>query len=524
MSSTFAKRTPKRKIPDLYNNQFSVDKRQKLTDEIVLTNRLVDVVDITNNKVPDTRVSYQLIDQIIDNINKFLQTSDDRYMINNYYDLEALNPVANIARIIKGVRRNPNTGNYDIIAYAVNPERIVVSNLVISTIYRYLMDKNFQELKGPNGHDEIYYAIVLIMMRMSDQSFDALKAKFWPKSASAITNFISIVQSQRDECVLSLISNDIVVPFGSFKYLLKSNEVQIQSKMVSYVSSSIMDYWYDNVSRYLSLIRENVNNTTDEFNTYYGGCYYPMIENDVINYETLEPSTTIYLTGTACVGKSSVLGAFKTTSRGGLGGFNMKCISTEQAAALNAAVNELSFMNVIGDRGTIDNILWTWIMANINTNPDDYLKSFVIWLDNTFNILSLMHFMREQVTIIVDPNPEANRLRMMERGTGGDADRSRIRSYPLIQSFAYYAFGRLVGWNIHQTQYEDGLWKPNYSSVVEFFKNSLEFKKMYNLSLRDTIKQFKPNVTFQEYPLPAPSPASYSVLGFSDAKAYNIYK
>lgn len=503
----------KRKIPW---NDGEIEKLQSDAKSVIDTVKNFDVVGIVSKNIPDMKISQDMVDGILRKLDENL-IKPIKKTFSGYYDLDAENHVAHLAKVIYYTDCN------NIKAFANGPSRIHVDDSVVDTLFRYLMDKNFMESKSNSKkYDSIYYSIIIILSRLSNDKFNDLKNKYWSYDCDSLLKFLDIFEEIRDSIIFSVVDESLVIPFGTFKYLDKAKSQKIQTETIGLtLGSRLTDEWYEEVNSYVEILKNNGENITVKFR----GKKDPMITFE--NYDTrkIQPIPVIYLTGTACVGKSTALNDYATVSRGDLGGFTMKGISVEQAASLNAAVNELAYMeNVVGDRGTIDNVLWTWIMANIKTKPEDYVKSFVIWLENTFNEASLTRYIKELVVIIVDPNSKMNSKRMIARGSGGDADRGRINSYPTVQSFAFFAFARLVGWFVEQTQYNNGIWVPDYSEIRDTLKKYLEFKKGYLDAIEPVVKKFKPNSERVMFCIPATTPCNYSVLSYAHAKALNIFK
>ncbi|XP_025196791.1 MATH and LRR domain-containing protein PFE0570w-like [Melanaphis sacchari] len=162
-----------------------------------------------------------------------------------------------------------------------------------------------------------------------------------------------------------------------------------------------------------------------------------------------------YITGTACCGKTSMLNKLKNEnnwivpSRGDLGGFGGKCNSPALVASMHAAIDfALSHYNgcMIGDRGPLDNYLWTFIMpmfeklANINDCIEFVqilVYEFLNFLNYSQNELSLAYYANHDVLIMVDPFYENTHRRMMSRFSGNDAHRSNIPFYALVQNIVY---------------------------------------------------------------------------------------
>lgn len=171
-----------------------------------------------------------------------------------------------------------------------------------------------------------------------------------------------------------------------------------------------------------------------------------------------------YITGVACTGKTTILRELEANgwtirSRGQLGTFGGKSRAPAYVASLHAAL-DYSYKKcagfMIGDRGPIDNPLWTIIMQLCdpkykNCMVHELLKFF----DRTFNELVVRYHAEFQTVVFLDTMPIKNRQRMLKRGEGGDVQRGRIAHYVEAQFMAYYIFAVLFGHKIMLLPYRD---------------------------------------------------------------------
>lgn len=178
-------------------------------------------------------------------------------------------------------------------------------------------------------------------------------------------------------------------------------------------------------------------------------------QNDVKKFINHTHNHAISITGTACVGKTSILNdalaivqSFDPNAKiyksGRLGGFSDK--DFEQIRALSyqytmISVKETYFTSIL-DRSPLDNIFWRFILPLMNTQ-----KSMV---DEFIEILPLMtHFdmkclEREPIIYIIDSDVEKVRDRMRKRLTGTDAVRAMIENYVPAQNMVYGVFAKLT--------------------------------------------------------------------------------
>lgn len=108
------------------------------------------------------------------------------------------------------------------------------------------------------------------------------------------------------------------------------------------------------------------------------------------------------------------------------------------------------------DRGDIDNIIWVFIMTACNPKmKNNLVNELFAFLNAHFNEASITGFIQERGVIFIDPYPNLNSKRMMERGQNGDAYRSRLHMYNYAQFITYYTIGRLFGWPIYVVPYNN---------------------------------------------------------------------
>lgn len=188
-----------------------------------------------------------------------------------------------------------------------------------------------------------------------------------------------------------------------------------------------------------------------------------------------------FLTGVACVGKSTFLEGLKQhgfiiRSRGDIGSFAGKSHSATQIASLHGSMEyALRLTDCIGDRGPIDNPLWTAIMPLCDVQYQ--ANAVMLMLNKIMTMLNenvIRYYMQQKGVIFIETSIAHNRLRMLKRNEGGDCHRARIKQYVPIQSLAYYTVGRLFGWKIICTPYINGEFTPQkyqkyIPEILEYF-------------------------------------------------------
>lgn len=207
-----------------------------------------------------------------------------------------------------------------------------------------------------------------------------------------------------------------------------------------------------------------------------------------------------YVTGVACCGKTTLLSKLQRLgwaikSRGNLGTFAGKSKAPAHVAALHAATDHACRAGsgfVIGDRGPIDNPLWTAIMQLCDPKYEDAMVSKLLqFFDHTFNELVVRYHGGFDVVVFLDPFPSRNRKRMLMRCEKGDAQRGRMRQYVPAQFMAYYMFACLFGFEIVLVPYT-----PNGAFDVQaHHRNGQLLEEYYGRACESNTKLVDPVVS-----------------------------
>lgn len=224
------------------------------------------------------------------------------------------------------------------------------------------------------------------------------------------------------------------------------------------------------------------------------------LKNICDDVEAIRGTSSIkFITGQACCGKTTLLNEFRKLgwhiySRGDCGSFGGKATNPAQVGCLHSALEfVLSRSDVIGDRGTIDNILWAFIMEACDpkkkfTLVDDMFKFF----NANFNEPAIANFISQRGAIFIDPLPYKNADRMLCRSTEGDSYRSRIDQYPKVQFIVYYTAARLFGWRVFCVPYDAN---QNFNPQ-QYINIGASLQKYFGPAIptnRDFVRFAKPN-------------------------------
>jgi hypothetical protein len=207
-----------------------------------------------------------------------------------------------------------------------------------------------------------------------------------------------------------------------------------------------------------------------------------------------------FLTGTACVGKSTFLKELKprgieTFSRGSLGSFAGK---SKCAVSINNLYVSLgtahSQKNTLGDRGIIDNPLWVGIMTlcdpKYHKTAEDFVRHCWTFLRTSFtNPWVGYYYMACRGYVIVDLKPKETQKRLLLRAQNTDILRSRmVPFYSLTQTVVYYAIARMMGWKIISSPYVDDKWSPDeYLKLIDDMEADIKNHKPIK-TLPDDVK------------------------------------
>lgn len=230
------------------------------------------------------------------------------------------------------------------------------------------------------------------------------------------------------------------------------------------------------------------------------------------------------ITGQACCGKTTLISRLEKSgwtmkSRGDIGTFSGKSKSPASVAGLHAAM-EYAFRrgDIIGDRGPIDNPLWTIIMQLCDPSTDMKRVVYIIldFISQNFNENSLRYYAEQHCIVFIDPLPSCNRARMLNRNTGGDSNRARINNY-FIQAIAYYIVARICGWKVYTVPYdlaEKTYCPERYQQIAEDILERFGKPNKSNVDTRP-ISNVKPNpdTTIRQQKTSTPLYQQVSLLG-----------
>lgn len=169
-----------------------------------------------------------------------------------------------------------------------------------------------------------------------------------------------------------------------------------------------------------------------------------------------------YVTGQACTGKTTILNKLKNEycmikSRKSMGTFSGKSNSPETVASLHFAIDyNLRAANVLGDRGSIDNPLWRWIMNVCDPavyNNVNLINDLFDFFSSSGNASAFKYLCQQKVAVFIDLLPSENKKRMLRRCKGGDAFRARINAYALVQAVAYCVSAKMFDWKLVTVPY-----------------------------------------------------------------------
>lgn len=358
------------------------------------------------------------------------------------------------------------------------------TDLEMRHVHDYMTAKEFnKELLRTDRYDRVVYAICSFMATWTNEALIKYGDRYKDFKQIAL-----LIVTERERAPVYVVPQD-GVPFlrSSFRILSRYfNSVERQQQKVHKV-----EYPTFSVTRYVS----------SDLVAHFKEVYQWLLDESMTQHEIAmleKPMASPFalcadysgagnnntpmkvITGQACCGKTTLLDRLKkygwqVCSRGDLGTFSGKSKSAPAIAGLHAALeNALHRGDVLGDRGPIDNPLWTIIMTLCDPQyKDRVVEELLKFFNATINEHVIAYMLRQEVVVFIDPYPSLNRARMMSRCTGGDAYRARIRMYPITQCIAYYMAARLYGWTVRCVPYdEERNFQPQrYRAMAEEIKN-----------------------------------------------------
>lgn len=263
-----------------------------------------------------------------------------------------------------------------------------------------------------------------------------------------------------------------------------------------------------NIFNYVPNLKQYCNDVFDyNFNT------LPNMNIIDFNNRTLE---SLVLTGTACVGKTSLqiklhnetqIPIYKHTL---FDGFKNK-----DDCQINALLYQLSGFSTltnnnelyIADRGPLDNFIWRIIMTLVGKETKEEILNEFFKILQHINHYSFSGFHRKPWIIILEVDEYKNRERMKKRDDGGDYYRAFLPNYVNIQNLVYFTIGYLcrsiIITNDHLASSE--------IAILSFLNNAKESIPMgriinkYSFTMENQLK-------------------NYDSIAYEHAKSLNIFK
>lgn len=368
-------------------------------------------------------------------------------------------------------------------------------------VIQYLTANEFnRSVLSNQATDPVMYAIVSFMVRWSHVTLDAF-ASAHPKFRVIAAELQAIksnqvamkhIQQYRNEPYATITFKVLIKHFNYADDHQQANNQYRVGAMVSVPRERY--FWTDYINAefimHLRHVYKLLRTNTFDSTTIAGllncdmALPYTLQNFDVdalVAGRESDPKLNKYLTGEACCCKTSILKklskyGWKVYSRGDVGSFSGKATNPIDVGHLHAALHFVHQQpDVIGDRGFIDNVLWSFIMPQCSGEQDETMIKNLISFLTTFNEPTIAQYLTHKVVIFVDPYSERLRERQLSRCTGGDALRARIPMYPYAQFIAYYAIARLFKWKLITVPYsEDGSidqhkYLENVDEILDYF-------------------------------------------------------
>lgn len=288
-----------------------------------------------------------------------------------------------------------------------------------------------------------------------------------------------------------------------FKKFFKTN--------VNLISLFLCEWDYNMLFEIFNRLKNN--NIDDEFKKIMLEFQSPILKSNADLKEILTHTQILqpckYITGTACVGKTTLLEKLKefyphlqVFSRGKLGGFSRKNGCPATISAMDTVLEHfLRLDGCLGDRGAIDNLVWRLIMSEIEGSDSvEVVKKITSRLELLLNDAVICAFASHKVVVIIDQDSKQNLLRMIQRNKANDFQRSRIQTYSFLQSFVYYLVAKIFNWHLIFTPYNEKnefspeFYKNHISEISNYFGNLEKISKPINILTKTSNVPFCNNI------------------------------
>ncbi|ABO45350.1 unknown [Gryllus bimaculatus nudivirus] len=384
----------------------------------------------------------------------------------------------------------------------------VANELLFSYVDLYFNNEHFNEntILKTNKYDKVMYALFSYLLFFDTDSL--IRYGDYNKTITIIIN--GLLECRRLHQVKCVILNNKMYPYvrSTFKILnsyFKNLNNNMDTDIICFdIRNYISNEFVIDCYSFLNCLN------TETYNSHVLNFIEDESRKPCISFLKELSSTSNecgvikYVTGQACTGKTTVLNALSTNycyikSRHSMGTFSGKSKSSETVAALHFAIDHnLSKKNVLGDRGSIDNPLWRWIMHACNpviTPHKNLVDECLRFLSSSFNSSSFEYLAKQRVAVFIDLLPSENKKRMLERNKGGDAFRARIKNYAIAQTVAYFIIAKLCGWKIITVPYDlsKKIYFPHkYQDIIKNLITFFNFEELNNINAIENKDDLKP--------------------------------
>lgn len=368
-----------------------------------------------------------------------------------------------------------NNQNDTVVYSEIEKRKPLIDETIMLLIYLNHKNFNMQSLKTRiydktfNKYDCVFFAITSFVIKWDDESLNEFGRKYH------FEYLMQLIVDELKKPIYQININDekvyyIPTTLKIFSKYFNYKLGNIQNESLFNLYSLNLKQW--EIDYFVVFIRKLFAN---EFTKQDIFKIENMHERSGRLDSNIEKCNIKYVTGSACVGKTSLLNklklkSWKILSRSDIGTFSGKAKCAASIAALHQSISYvLSKRDVIGDRGSIDNPLWSFMMSAMNKKKEDLLHELIRFFESSFNENAINQYKAEKVIVIVDLDGESNRNRMYSRAIDGDIQRAHIEMYPYIQTISYLFAAHIFGWPVFCTPYENGIFAPERYNVIELY-------------------------------------------------------
>lgn len=305
-----------------------------------------------------------------------------------------------------------------------------------------------------NKNKSIFYLISEILNTLKDESkLFVINGTGYPWNNAIIPAIGRLLVENKKSFTNGARYCDFTQEDNCMEYVDDSSNLTIVPTPQQYKYIGLLDVFpqVESIAQHFFTGNEEVYNLTNH--------HEDLTDEFIKDWVTRTHNHAIFISGTACVGKSTFLNNIITNIKenynecatimksGRCGGFDGKDEDLILALSLQAMMINygVTYINCIGDRTPYDNLIWRFIMNLVRFNDTNVMLTEFVRSFSKLSPVLLQLIGQEPYIFLINTNVCKIREMMKTRNNGNDSWRADVYRYVEIQNMVYGVFAKLTG-------------------------------------------------------------------------------